>query len=393
VPLGAVAVPGDHRERPALVAEHEERGVRVGHLGGLGDDDARRRLRLRARQQALGDAGGGGQPLLAPVRLLEQAGVLDRDAGRRRQRHDQLLVALGELAAVALLGEVEVAEGLAAHEHRDAEERAHRRVVGREAGRRRVPGEVRQPDRRRLVDEQAEDALAARQVPDLGAGVRVDADGDELDEVAPLGPEDAERGVVRVGEVGRELRDAAQRVGQAEVARHRHDGVQQPVHLLLGVEDLLRAVDELAQQRVQPEARHAGGGPGVGLRPRVVVHGAFPPGPGRWLSGYRGDRQPTAGDAVERDPQDPVPRPAGPGLQRQREHPGPLDRVQDLARVPDHRDRPAGPARGVQVVRLERDDGVHGARHRARRWRRPGRRRCPRTGGSSPGTPRAGPGP
>jgi hypothetical protein len=252
VVLHVDAVAGHDAQDAAIVAAQEERGVGVRHGGRLAHDHVRCRLRLGARQELVGDPGRGGQPLLAAERLLEQPRVLDRDAGRRGQRHHQLLVALGEGAAVLLLGEVQVAEHLAAHQHRHAEERAHRWVAGREPAGGRVPREVGEADGCRLVDQQAQDALAARQVADAGAGVRVDADGHELDEVAALGAEDAERGVLRVGQVRGELGDPAQRVRQAQVARDREHGVEQPVHLLLGVEDLLGTVDELTQQGVEP---------------------------------------------------------------------------------------------------------------------------------------------
>ena len=69
-----------------------------------------------------------------------------RTAARSRSRPrpgaassvDELLVLLGEVLAAGLLGQVEVAVGDAAQQDRHAEERAHRRMVRREADRARV---------------------------------------------------------------------------------------------------------------------------------------------------------------------------------------------------------------------------------------------------------------
>ena len=69
------------------------------------------------------------QPVLPTMRLLVEAGVLDRDAGGCRQGDHDVLVLLGEVALPRLLRQVEVAEHLVADPDRDAEERAHRRVV------------------------------------------------------------------------------------------------------------------------------------------------------------------------------------------------------------------------------------------------------------------------
>ena len=82
-------------------------------------------------------------------------------------------------AAALLLGQVEVAVGDAAQQDRHAEERAHRRMAGREADRARVLGQVVQAQRLRVADQHAEDAAPARQVADRRVRLRVDAGGDE----------------------------------------------------------------------------------------------------------------------------------------------------------------------------------------------------------------------
>ena len=49
--------------------------------------------------------------------------------------------------------------------------------------------EVGKPDRARLTDEQSEDAVTLRQIPDFGSGLIVDADGQEFRKERPGGVE------------------------------------------------------------------------------------------------------------------------------------------------------------------------------------------------------------
>jgi hypothetical protein len=57
-------------------------------------------------------------------------------------------------------------------------------VVGREPDRAGVVGDVAQPQRRRVVDEDAEDAPADRDVADRSALLQGDPGGDELGDPA-----------------------------------------------------------------------------------------------------------------------------------------------------------------------------------------------------------------
>ena len=193
-------------------------------------------------------------------------------AGGGREGDDDVLVALGELPAAALLRQVEVPEDGAPGADGHAQERAHRRVVGREADAAAVGRQVGDAQRPRVVDQDAEDAVARRQVADAPAQLVVDARGDELAEHA-VRAQDAERGVLRVGQVGRELGDPPQRVGQAEVARHGDDGVEQALLAVLDVEDVLGPGDELAQQGVETQALQA---LGPALRPDVRLVSGWP---------------------------------------------------------------------------------------------------------------------
>src|SRR5207237_9371561 len=58
-----------------------------------------------------------------------QAGVLDGDAGGHGQSRRRVLVLFGELGGSDLVGQVQVAEDVAADPHGDTEERLHGRVV------------------------------------------------------------------------------------------------------------------------------------------------------------------------------------------------------------------------------------------------------------------------
>ena len=108
---------------------------------------------IRSRSSTIGQA----------LDLLVQARVLDRDPGVDGERLDEALVGRGELGGAGLVGEVQVADRAALHGDRHAEEAVHRRMVRREPVASRVDGDVRDPERAVLLDDQAEEAVAARQ--------------------------------------------------------------------------------------------------------------------------------------------------------------------------------------------------------------------------------------
>ena len=86
--------------------------------------------------------------------------------------------------------------------------------------------DVVEPDRLRLVDEQAEHTAAGRQVADgvvLGDGHPV---GDELDQRA-VGADDAQRAVAGIGHLARRDHDPRQGAAQIEFAADADDGPQQ----------------------------------------------------------------------------------------------------------------------------------------------------------------------
>jgi hypothetical protein len=111
-----------------------------------------------------------------------EPGVLDGHAGRSGQGDDQFFVDVAEHLGRLLVGEVEVPEHLVPHQDGDAQEGVHRRVVGREPEAVGMLGQVGEPQRLGLDDEQAEDAVALGQIADGGVGLAVEADGDEVRE-------------------------------------------------------------------------------------------------------------------------------------------------------------------------------------------------------------------
>ena len=127
--------------------------------------------------------------------LLVQPGVLDRDAGLRGQHDQRGLVVLGELRGPVLLGEVDVAEDLA--EGRDRRARGTNASAGGSAGSRRprVGTDLGDAHRSPFPDQQPEDAVTHRRVPDRGSLLLGHALGDESLDARSVLAEHAERSV------------------------------------------------------------------------------------------------------------------------------------------------------------------------------------------------------
>ena len=98
-----------------------------------------------------------------------------------------------------------------------AQERSHRRVVGREPEAVGVLAQVGQPQRLGVDDEQAEDAVPLGQVADEPVGVVVDPDGDELRQAGAGVVEHAEGAVAGVDQPDRRLHDPPEHAGRVEV--------------------------------------------------------------------------------------------------------------------------------------------------------------------------------
>ena len=101
-----------------------------------------------------GDLRGRREPVLTVRRLFVESCVLDGDARRGGERNDDFFVFLGEVAGTGFLGEVEVAEHPVADPDGDSEERGHRWVMLGEAVGRGVRGDLVEPNRLRVVDQQ-----------------------------------------------------------------------------------------------------------------------------------------------------------------------------------------------------------------------------------------------
>ena len=112
-------------------------------------------------------------------------GVVDRYTRELGQQHDRLLVLLGELPAALLLGQVQIPERDPADQHRDPQERLHRRMAGRKTVGVRMGAHVGQPQRNRMRDQLAEHPSSLRQIADPFPIVLVDADRDEPLELGP----------------------------------------------------------------------------------------------------------------------------------------------------------------------------------------------------------------
>jgi hypothetical protein len=151
-----------------------------------------------------------------------QARIVDGDAGRRRQHHGQPLVLRAELGPALFVSEIEAADRLSAPD-RDAEERHHVRMPGREPGRQRVLAHVAQPHRLRVAQQEPEDALALREPPHRVARELVDARRLQLGQLAVFA-DDAESAVPRVYQPASRVDDPLQHRRQAQIradAEHR----------------------------------------------------------------------------------------------------------------------------------------------------------------------------
>ena len=211
-----------HDELIAL-AQHDHQAARAHQrAAALGDQ-----LEHRVEQELPADrhrhVARGLQPAHRALELLaamladfEQARVVDRDGRPVGEDDGGLLVLLGELA-VSLLGEVEVAPGLAADRDRHAEESAHHRMAGREAVAARMIAHVAQAQRLGMFDQHAEHAASARQVADRGVRGLVHARGQELGELGATVVEDPQRGVTGAGDLACRLQHPVQQRVEVEL--------------------------------------------------------------------------------------------------------------------------------------------------------------------------------
>ncbi len=204
--------------------------VRLEEFSGASADHHERLIRSRSRENGVRDLAHRFEPALAPSRLLVEPGILDRDARLRGEHENSLFVLLGELRCALLLGQIDVAEDLAAGDDRGTEERPHRRVVRRESVAPRVLGDVGDPDWRSIrppMDQDAEDAVSDRQIPDRLSLLGRKPGRDEVGQPSLF--DHAERTVARARDLGRELDDALQHRREGELRRQDEAGPDQLV--------------------------------------------------------------------------------------------------------------------------------------------------------------------
>ena len=216
------------RERSAAVGERDEHQACLDQLPHPPGDEIEQRLELDLRRERGPDLAEALELAQPPGRRLVQPRVLDRHRRLGGEQAGQLLVLGREVRAARLLGEVEVAEGDAAEHDRHAEERPHRRVVRREAGRAGVLRDVVQPERPRFPDQRPEQAPPARQVADRLVGLLVDPRGEEPLQSLSRRVDHAERRVARLGQLRGDLGQALEERIERQLGRQRDPGLDEP---------------------------------------------------------------------------------------------------------------------------------------------------------------------
>ena len=114
---------------------------------------------------------------------------------------------------------------------------------------------VRNADRDRLADQQAEDSLTPGQRTDASDQLVVQADVHKLFEF-PIPAEHAERCVPGTQKVPGRPHDLAQHDWEAQLAGHQSIGAQQPAQPSLTGQHVISAVHELHEQLIQFEPGH-----------------------------------------------------------------------------------------------------------------------------------------
>jgi len=134
---------------------------------------------------------------------------------------------------VLLLGEVDVAECLAADEDRRAEEAAHRRVSDRKAVGVRMLADVAKAKRAGLADEDSQEPVPTRQVADRAVRLRIDAEREEALEALASLVQDPERRILRAGELLGDLQHPVEQALDVEFRDESSSDFQQAEQPLL----------------------------------------------------------------------------------------------------------------------------------------------------------------
>lgn len=191
-----------------------------------------------AAEHQPGDVHAGFQPAGAAPGVIVEPGILNGDPGGGGQGDSQAFVLGSEVAAVFLLGQIQVAENHVPDPHRDTEEGLHGWMVCREAVGFRMAAQVMEPKGAGFGNQQAQDAVAGGKRPDPVGQFLVDAHGDEVAEGAVVA-DDAQGPVPGMKQPAGGLHNAFQHGIEAEVLGYCDHGLQQPGHPLLGLEQFL----------------------------------------------------------------------------------------------------------------------------------------------------------
>ena len=156
--------------------------------------------------------------------------------GRRRLRgeqHQDLLVLTRERLAVVLVAEKEAAEMLTPIAHRSPLQRLRAQGVRGEAERSQVAGQVRHPERRRLVPQVCEESRPVGPRDHLPARLGRQAGGDEVLDRSPL-VERRDHAGAGAGQRAGALDDLLQHGGQLEALADAENRRAQPGDALIG---------------------------------------------------------------------------------------------------------------------------------------------------------------
>ncbi|MEZ4588382.1 MAG: hypothetical protein R2909_18545 [Gemmatimonadales bacterium] len=234
---------GDRRHLELFVlGEHDQQTPRLDQRAAAVDDQLEDAGDLGLAADRAGDVGhnrerlGGALGLVAlafglvaaAAHTFVEARVLNRDRRPVGEHRDRRLVALVELRAAGLLGQVEVSPDVAANPDRHAEEGAHRRVPRGESVGSGVGGHVGEAKRLGVPDQLAQYAVPSRQVADLGAGGVVDTERKEAFQLATALVEDAERRVARPGQLARCVEHEFEHALEIEAGDQRPADLDQP---------------------------------------------------------------------------------------------------------------------------------------------------------------------
>ena len=198
-------------------------------------DDCEERLELDLRGERVADLVQRLELAQPARRGLVQARVLDCDGGLRGEQLRELLVVLRELAAVALLRQVQVPVHDAAEQDRHSEEGLSSAGGSEESrpsgGRRRCRA---RRERLRLSDDDAEKPAPDRLVADRRPRLVVHAGRQEpLEDACPRRVDDAERRVPRAGELRRSLDDPLEKGVERELGAQRDARVDEESQTVL----------------------------------------------------------------------------------------------------------------------------------------------------------------